>query len=202
MQVNSSRSPLARYEIEFAEMRLKHGLLSENRNPQAWPRRSGTSVSVCSGDTHWKVGPDMHPNTLRAALRSAGRRRLGGFLAAAVLLCLFFRLGGIWRAELIATLGERAFLWISGVGMFAVILVPPIIVEHAIQRDRRLYCPQCGKFLATIPAMLRLNKHGDCVFCGADLGIEKPTRSQILADLVLCFGSLVLLMLFMRLIFR
>jgi hypothetical protein len=151
---------------------------------------------------HWKVGPDMHPNTLRAPFRLAGRKRLGGFLAATVLLCLFLRIGRILRTELIATVGEQAFLWIAGVGMFAVFFVPLILVEDAVHQDRRLYCPQCGKFLATIPAMLRLTKHGDCLFCGADLGVEKPTRLQSLADLVLGFGSLLLLMLFMRLIFR
>jgi uncharacterized paraquat-inducible protein A len=142
----------------------------------------------------------MDSNNLRAALRSGARKRLAGFLAAALLLCLVLRTGATLRAELIATLGERVFFWGLGVGTFAAILVPQIVVERAVQRDRRQYCPKCGKFLARIRAALRLNKHGDCLYCGVDLGVQQPTRLQILADIALIFCSLLVLMLFSRLI--
>ncbi|MBC8868155.1 MAG: hypothetical protein H8E44_01990 [Planctomycetes bacterium] len=137
---------------------------------------------------------------LRSELRAYGRGKVAAFLLAAILLNLSIKAVGMCRVGFTSAFGETAFVWVFGVGMFVVFLVPVIVAEHLLQKNRRLYCPQCGQFLAGFRSMLRINKHDECSCCRTKLNVKKPTRYQLAFDMTLIFGSLALLALFFALV--
>ncbi len=119
------------------------------------------------------------PNStdLRTELRACGKKRLAGFLVGTVTLCLLMKTLGVFRVALISALGEPAFLWLFGVGVFVVFLTPIMVTEYIQLRNPRLHCPQCGQFLARVRAMLRINKCAECLFCKAKLNVQTAGNS-------------------------
>jgi hypothetical protein len=141
-------------------------------------------------------------NNLRAAVRSNARRRFAAFLAATALWCGVTRASRIFQADINAVLGERAELCIFGVGFFAVFLGPMIVVECLLSKDQRLHCPKCGKCLVRLSVFSRRKNCIHCRCCGTDLEFEKRSRSQICTDLVIVFGGLSLLTLFLLILWQ
>ncbi len=142
----------------------------------------------------------MNSVNLRAELRAYGRGKCATFCFATVICGLFMKAAGMCRVAFTSTFGETAFLWVFGAGAFVVFLVPLIVGEYFLQKNRRLYCPQCGQFLAGFRSMLRINKHDECLFCRMKLNVEKPTRHQLAFDMTLIFVRLFLLILFLALL--
>ena len=142
----------------------------------------------------------MNSVNLRSELRAYGRGQCVAFFLATVMWGLFMKAVGMCRVALTSEFDETAFLWVSGVGMFVVFLVPLIVAQYFLQKNRRLYCPQCGQFLAGFRSVLRINKHDECLSCRTKLSVQKPTRHQLAFDVALIFGSLALLILFLALL--
>jgi len=93
-------------------------------------------------------------------------------------------------------LGETAFFWLFGVGMFASFLTPMIVFEFLLQKDLRLRCPHCGESLAaSVRGMRQLWKNEACLNCGTEIPVAKPTRRQQLVFHTLFAGGMLILLL-------
>lgn len=128
----------------------------------------------------------------RLAFLHSGRMRLLGLLVGLVLSFAYFGMVGQLRPLILATAGETGLLW-SIAGAFVAFLSPVIIADYLVTKDRRLYCPRCGQFLATIRAMCHLNRCSECRYCGLSVPISQLSKRQIATEIALSFGGMLLL---------
>ena len=132
----------------------------------------------------------MSGDVRRNAVRRYGRSQATGFFLGFVCLMAFFVLAGTNRTTITTHLGEAAWLWFFGIGAFASLLIPPIAVQwHAI-RDGWLYCPHCQNFLASIRAVIKLNKQSECNRCGCQIEIAPIDKQQARFDMIYIVGGL------------
>ena len=80
-------------------------------------------------------------------------------------------------------------MWFFGIGAFACLLIPPILVQwHAI-RDGWLYCPSCRNFLASFRAVIKLNKQSKCNHCVGRIEIAPIDKRQARFDMMYILGG-------------
>jgi hypothetical protein len=130
---------------------------------------------------------------LRAELQACAKWRLAAFYTGTLALCLTMKAIGIFRIALTSAFGEPLFLTIFGLGSLVVFLAPIVVGEYLQLKNIRLHCPHCGQFLASIRAMLRINKYDECRFCRTKLNVPKASQRQGVFDFVVSIGGLAVL---------
>jgi len=132
----------------------------------------------------------MSGEVRRNAIRKYGRSQATGFFLGFVCLMAFFILAGSNRTSFTAHLGETAWLWVFGIGAFACLLIPPVIVQWHAMRDGWLYCPHCRNFLASIRSVIKLNNQSNCNHCGGRIEIAPIDKRQARFDMTFILGGL------------
>ena len=126
----------------------------------------------------------------RNAIRRYGRSQATGFFFGFICLTVFFLLAGTNRNSIVAILGQTTWLWFFGIGAFASFLFPPTIIQWHTIRDAWLYCPNCGNFIASILAVMQLNKKSTCNRCGCEIEIAPVNKRQARFDMIYIVGGL------------
>ena len=126
----------------------------------------------------------------RNAIRKYGRSHATGFFLGFLCLMAFFLLAGIFRTSLTALVGEAVWLWFFGIGGFASFLIPQIAIQWRATRDGWLYCPDCRNFLASIRAVVKLNKQSKCNHCDCRIEIAPIDKRQARFDMTYILGGL------------
>lgn len=132
----------------------------------------------------------MSSEIRRNAVRKYGRSQATGFFLGFISLLAFFVLAGMSRSSLIAILGDSLWLCFFGIGAFASFLIPLIAVQSHAIRDGWLYCPQCHNFIASIRAIMTLNKQSTCIRCGCEIKIAPITKRNARFDMDYIMGGL------------
>jgi hypothetical protein len=132
----------------------------------------------------------MSAEIRRNAIRKYGRSQATGFFLGFSCLLAYFVLVGMSRNSLNALLGDSLWLCFFGIGAFASILIPPIVVQWHAVRDGWLYCPRCQNFIASIRAVMKLNKYSTCNHCGCEIEIAPITKRHARFDITYIVGGL------------
>lgn len=131
----------------------------------------------------------MNGKIRRNAVRRYVRSYVTGFFLGVICVMLFFCLAGTYRTSISAILDETTWLWIFGIGAFASLLIPQTVVQLLAVRDRWLYCPHCGNFIASIRALIKLNKQSRCDHCGHEIEIAPINKQQSQFDMIYFLGG-------------